>query len=872
MNKVVAQVPKKHNDYQLLTPLKYSQIIHFLESILDMKEDEVYNNTAAKIIAPEYINLVISGQRSLLETEDRLSKAANIGALVVFYSGLLDQGYLSIDNLLARLTPKKYHVVVAATTVFCIHEISGSNVCDWNAIKKQLDPLLEPFEEYFPLEAADILLKYILEQLHKSYFTISELFNSNVWNSDALKDITDHAIYEICFGLARQQRLTLGIDKMLDNNMVEDIKKIEEITSKVSDVQDGTLSLNAYFEWVDNLNTRTFAMGAAMQGVTTKLLVELVTQGELSLADLDSMLNTYCGKYISRFAIRGALALAYKLQLGNKQLQETELMLKFTTTEGRYKKIIHQFAVDALLDDHETEFYLDDSITNRAISNFTVRGLHISTLSDLVQIDRILKRTRWNIPRLVQTNNAWQMNTDQYHTVTFELGTAVQDGFGDLMGMLKVAQLYKRDYPGKDVELAINDRYWFDLILKRYPELDRNFSTYELQVGGVRAKYYTSQQQFLKRQLDSDVSVFLMTADNCLEDKGLSKVNIYLEERGCNDRVKLPPWMIRNQTVYCEQHRNLHFAMATGFHLGSHGMTIDSILSDRFSESTFTKEGLIAELILEKPELIFLFEKLNGSIINSEWSFSYNHKTNSRQIYERNQFYGLMFESLGIDGNRWGVKPQYNKKITVFDFGDPRDYLDVLKHREFNKLHGNFYVATHVFPDGQILEGSDPSVTIIHPGAVSNALFLRFMQAADLPIQVTGSSTIEDAIVLGKPFFYDRPNWHVGLQHGLLEVALRHFKPEEAAFLGAMIFGYSGIKNEHVQNLALKYKQSLKNRVVYDNSYGTKIEYGHRLFTDSAAQDLFQRFLKIVLEKTLKISDCIDSVARKSFAENMTIQ
>ncbi|MBF0104121.1 MAG: hypothetical protein HQM16_02230 [Deltaproteobacteria bacterium] len=438
-----------------------------------------------------------------------------------------------------------------------------------------------------------------------------------------------------------------------------------------------------------------------------------------------------------------------------------------------------------------------------------------------------------------------------FQRVRFFLPITPDDGFGDAMSFFSVARRFKHEHPHLKVDLVFEAKRDLSIFSSRVFATKPN-GTRPFYLDGVRVLLDPSREGEKKLPRDS-VQVIRLAAttdldfiDEALPHPPLAPLNIYLTEPGASQDILLPPQLSLND-VCRDRKSRLHAVMTAGLLDTDHGILIDDTELPKTPPVGDDKYREVLLLDLCTKHDIWLRDTLKN-YAQARWGFAYYHDGNFLFQNRENGYFNRLKQALdsGEISSEGG--------IVIFDFSSScSTRLQVLKDTS--------HPFTQVFYQGVINQGVEyPDVTIIRVGPVGHQLFLRFMQQSDLPVLVTGTRSLEEAIALKKPFYYDMAVWKRDLLQGMLQQAGTHLCTRDAVMVASALARFdieTGLTRwPALVSLYRQFKRLCKSKtaMTYEQTarwLSKRLDKGH----DLGKAALFDDYKDIIVEAHLRSTD-----------------
>ena len=330
------------------------------------------------------------------------------------------------------------------------------------------------------------------------------------------------------------------------------------------------------------------------------------------------------------------------------------------------------------------------------------------------------------------------------------------DGFGDLHNALALSRQLSAHHPGAKFPIVVEEARAFDTLAKMHVESARDEDALILEDVTVwRGQTPGALDALAAHALQI---VFLPAGNERIEMVwGTGAYNLYVEEPGVPNFEIVYADALTRGVVSEWADGSRHLRINPGFGGDAYGV----------APPVAPPEGAVpsrAELIdfLESAEI-----PVDRNMVRARWGAVYYHAG-----------YGIDAEiylsALAICLKHGAL----NERVVIFDFGksrDPRAYLAAI-----------FGSPVKMW---RRLWRRRPPLDLVKLGPVPHDLYLHFVNKADLPISVTGTQSLLEAIQRDHPFVYEFIHWKMDLHFGIARVIVDHFDGEERTFLLDWILG-----------------------------------------------------------------------------------
>lgn len=367
-----------------------------------------------------------------------------------------------------------------------------------------------------------------------------------------------------------------------------------------------------------------------------------------------------------------------------------------------------------------------------------------------------------------------------------------QTGFGDVMNAFRLAEGLRRSGEIDTVRLLFESADDLQKLRGIMPDVPANVA--ELQYFERDGIVFINGEQVDIDSIIGNSKVAIVSLLMIDEKRNIARrtgrVNIYLQEFDCSDDVtrrfdhrdsdvaKVYGSFPLNQSDILEVNQlleenrltrdadgNLHIVLPTGFSsdLGIH------IAEDQDNSAVATNKTEIIQRLSASKGVA-----LSPQIAQGRWGLAYyTAYEDYRQNFERHLISAVQAKK---------VKPE---GIYIFDTSsmiadiDAFEELDAWGRGEF----------THIFFDqesGQlrIVAGKEyPQIRVIHVETIPHDIFLSLLQAADLPVLITGDASLSETIAFDKLFIYQIAPHKTNVMPSYLKLALRLLDSEEAELI-----------------------------------------------------------------------------------------
>jgi len=350
-------------------------------------------------------------------------------------------------------------------------------------------------------------------------------------------------------------------------------------------------------------------------------------------------------------------------------------------------------------------------------------------------------------------------------------------GFGDQMAALNVAKELKANFPDKEIGLYFSHAASYQKFQALFPNFDPSKHDNYVDNVFVRLRDTSEVREFVKGQ---KVAIYcpVAYAQDCTHEGFLmgAEINVYLEEydiRGC---PRLPHFM-RENVLYKDDSSAAHLFLSTGFDPEGIGIHIASGSPQAVNRSkrTVLEDAGLEALIREVPD-----------ILESDWGVAYYHNATSFRMDfalpkigdssgEATEF-SYLRELLQFLRRR----PHSRRPVVLFDCSDPYAYS--LDGENYQRVFTNEPFTDLFLQEGRIgrveagrgARHTTPApVRILHLGHLRNDAFKALLTVTDLPVLITGDSSLADALSADALFLYDDCDWKSATQRNVFSFAQR---------------------------------------------------------------------------------------------------
>ena len=254
--------------------------------------------------------------------------------------------------------------------------------------------------------------------------------------------------------------------------------------------------------------------------------------------------------------------------------------------------------------------------------------------------------------------------------------------------------------------------------------------------------------------------------------RGYAPHNLYVEEPGVPaSELKYADEFARDEVVRDAEGRR-HLRVNPGFGRAEFGMAP----ARPFASSTTRTELLQFFKSVDVP--------VDPAMASARWGTTYYHSQR-----------GLNAELYLLSALSSLLETKKPRPIVVFDFGSPHfarePFLDWRSSRISRWLGRGIDSQELKFGAKHRWVGRDSrrSLTIVRVGRVPPDLYGQVVHHADIPIAVTGTQSLNEAIAARIPFVYEFISWKMDLVFGMAEAIVQNFEGPERTFLLDWIAG-----------------------------------------------------------------------------------
>lgn len=406
-------------------------------------------------------------------------------------------------------------------------------------------------------------------------------------------------------------------------------------------------------------------------------------------------------------------------------------------------------------------------------------------------------------------------------------------GFGDIMVTLNLAEGLKQEFPDKKVTVYFGKEEDYKTVQRLYPDFDP--TTLETSLNGISVAQ-VSDIEMRKIMSRNAVGIFSpIPADNrTLAESSFmdAEFNIYLEEYDGSNRIGLPLGIERNQ-VYRDRNGRKHLVLPTGFQKDAVGIHIDSSLVGLHTEASVETK----QTILEKAGFQWIANHI-PDLFASEWGMAY-YSDGKGFREDSDSYLRSLDKSLDETDNK-------DRPIVIFDFSRfDADYVEkCFRVRQFKEIFLEEDGSVNILePKNSPYPQPAPNVYVVHVGPQNHATFLNFLRYSELPVQITGDSSLAEAISLNKIFIYEAPSWKGHVFPALVDLAADYLKDWRDVDRIGSLFGRDRVKEEDVTSYPEVESFYLQHRDVIHEAKKLEGECMDNGDYRTKASDLFGRIL-----------------------------
>ncbi|MFA6530710.1 MAG: hypothetical protein WCT31_03180 [Candidatus Micrarchaeia archaeon] len=338
------------------------------------------------------------------------------------------------------------------------------------------------------------------------------------------------------------------------------------------------------------------------------------------------------------------------------------------------------------------------------------------------------------------------------HEIPLIMAEDYQDGFGDILPALKLAEGLASNFPGCKPALYVPEEA-YAMFGRVYPNFDPKKSSNI--VNGIAINKKTRE-----REIPGPVHIFFALKLDAVSAGyayflGEAPINIYLEEYDAYRRTPLPG-KLRLNTCYADSAGNVHVVANTGFRADALGIHIDRSLD---GIQTAPDIGMRTELL---KKILGGNDALNlERFVNANWGMAYHRPGDSY----------IKYAHLAGSGNP--AKPSVLFEITQANMdyfptiGCYRDLMETTA--QVHVKNGNAVLLNPIKPMEQ------QGTIMLHIGIQPHDVFLRLLAQSDLPVCVMGDASAAEAITLGKMFTYYAVSWKEDFARNMMQLSKKLF-------------------------------------------------------------------------------------------------
>lgn len=354
-----------------------------------------------------------------------------------------------------------------------------------------------------------------------------------------------------------------------------------------------------------------------------------------------------------------------------------------------------------------------------------------------------------NAPIAISATTECKQSKPSFNEISIFLQSIYDDGFGDLMGAVKLAKGLSREFPDKKVVLYFEAEKDYFLLCRLYPNLDQEKK--ENYRDGVS---FVLSGNFAEEIKGKDISIFahlkldiqLRSAFQLAYSPGSrffnrGAINFYIPEYDAEHLVSYPKGFTPN-LAHIDKTGNIHLAVTTGFGIGSGGIHLDDTLVSLYSGSNKRAEYL--KTLFSGNDSLDLED-----LASRKWGVVYypSYWAPDKCQYQR------MICSWAATSETANVPKSVFFNFQKYFDKHPFTWEDYVRAYDPDNL-----LFHHVFlgKDGMRSAGNPESklMLVSAESGVSHSLLMGFMAQSDFPVNVTGDSSLSEAISLSKIFYY----------------------------------------------------------------------------------------------------------------------
>jgi hypothetical protein len=307
---------------------------------------------------------------------------------------------------------------------------------------------------------------------------------------------------------------------------------------------------------------------------------------------------------------------------------------------------------------------------------------------------------------------------------------------------------------------------------------------------------------------------------------GTARVNIYLAEPGAGSFVEVPRVFYKDRE-FIDRDGKIHRLAYSNF-----DDEIGMNLSDTIDPKTVLSRKDVLSSILgagtyKVPKSV--------DLQTTPWAVSY-FANSVQEKYEQDGYFGML-------GRARSDSSLGQKSVLILDFSDPELSMRALDNTSYGREF------THVFPGKKPFVGKDPGVIIIHVGPKDHRLFTSALWNSQLPSEITGTRSFEEAIIFRRLFDYEKNLWKGDLVASIFRIAISQLSERDAKLSMAALFGYEGIEKPEVYAEDKREAAAGKLRGAFYPNRQVKGEYGPKMFYDAETQNALQQLNDKLLEQ-----------------------
>ncbi len=356
---------------------------------------------------------------------------------------------------------------------------------------------------------------------------------------------------------------------------------------------------------------------------------------------------------------------------------------------------------------------------------------------------------------------------------------AISDGYGDYISSLKLAKSLQEEL-GWDVVLYTDKPKIVDSLLNLEERINVGIKNENGKIifDGIEIRCM-QKAQLLEEISHYPIAIYSsLLADNPIDINDLllsAKFNIYLQEYDCDRNINVHnlgairplnkleqlwlPREIRSNTMFEDASGRQHTMLTTGFDSEALGIHIEKGVRSAVPSLDW-KQQMLSQFILPL--------EIKQRAMQSSWTLTYYAKYEDFGMYsegctQMDSYLHSLIKSIKMN------KPE-ETKVTIFDtsrfeeqylqyddmyihrFREPCNHIYLLSNGEV-KIYEASPRAKKVFPD---IHGF---IDIIHIGPQPQQRFRELLQYSELPVAITGDSSLAEAISMNKLFFHNAPPW-----------------------------------------------------------------------------------------------------------------